>query len=173
MEDSPSRCSGQGSGRNTGFFYQQLGRMHRSDLQALYIPKILLLIMYLLQSSHWRSMSLPEEDSHNIKLTKHKYKFQATFGLDLVQHTQYCGNNIYLPVWLASIEPVGIQDELVKNPEYVLMFLQKPFLPEGKNIFSLYSSHLKYVIPDYFFKTLPQHLIENEQNICCQQLPNI
>lgn len=56
-----------------------------------------------------------------------------------------------MPAWPAPIQPMVIQEELVKNPEYVLMFLQRPFLKK-KKMFSLYGSQLRYIIPIYFKK---------------------
>lgn len=96
--------------------------MHRGrgELLALYTPGIRLLQYIYYIPVTGGQCTFPKKAAINIKLTKHKYKFQAAFVLDLLQHTQYCGNNIYLLVWLAPIQPIGLQKELVKISEYVL-----------------------------------------------------
>lgn len=78
-----------------------------------------------------------------------------------------------MPAWPAPIQPMVIQEELVKNPEYVLMFLQRPFLKKKKDVFPLRFTVKVYNTNLLKKKKSPQHLTENEQNICHQQLPNI
>lgn len=71
-----------------------------------------------------------------------------------------------MPEWPASIQPIGIQEALMKNPE---CFNVSPEIitEENKVIFPLQFT-FKICDSRLAFKNLHQHLIENEQ-----QLPNI
>lgn len=59
-----------------------------------------------------------------------------------------------MPAWPASIQPMVIQEELVKNPECYNVSAETILEKKKKKMFSFYGSRLRYIIPIYFFKKI-------------------